>query len=183
MKDTKKYLFLSELAGLLFIPLFAFAIDFAAPPAANSITSITSLISSIVTVVWQVFVGFVVILFIIAGMAFFLAEGEPEKLKTARRFVIWGVVGVIVALIGYSIITIVSSNIGLGGGSGYSGDPGGTTITGACCYSGSCVVRTQTFCLSLGSGFSGAGSGSGPPQFYANTACEAVVCRLPSPGG
>lgn len=124
--------------GLLLVPVLAGAITFTPPPASNTITSITGLISTIVTIVWQVFVGFVVVMFIIAGTHFFLAEGDPEKVKTARRFVIWGIVGIIVAMLGYSIVQLVSTTVTPAPTACGSSAPacGGTCAAGVCASDG-----------------------------------------------
>ena len=68
-----------------------------------------SLSHNVETVVWIVFTCIVVICFVWAGVLFLTARGEPEKLKTAKSAFIWGVVGVVVGIIAYSIIAIVSA--------------------------------------------------------------------------
>ena len=55
------------------------------------------------------FALFALVSFVIAGIFFLTAQGQPEKLKIARSFVLWGVVSIIVAILAYSIITIVES--------------------------------------------------------------------------
>lgn len=107
------------LSVAMLLPLLASAITFSNTPATNGITSIPWLISSVVSIVWQGFAGLAVVMFIIAGAQFLLAEGDPEKLRTARRFIIWGVVGVAVAILGYSIVTVVSEQLK----PGKKGDP------------------------------------------------------------
>ncbi len=108
--------------------------------------SIWSLVDSIVSVIWILFEALVIICFVMAAVLFLTAQGAPEKLNTAKSAFIWGIVGVIVGIIAYSIITIVGSVIGTGGSS-VSGNCGGggfgifgtfgnegTSIGG--CYSG-----------------------------------------------
>jgi len=68
-----------------------------------------TILTSIKSAIWQIFAVFVVVMFVIAGIAFMTAQGDPEKLKTARSAFIWGVVGIAVAIIGYSIVAIVQS--------------------------------------------------------------------------
>ena len=58
-----------------------------------------------------VFGAIAVICFILAGILFLTAQGEPEKLKAARLAVIGGVAGVVVGIIAFSIIAIVLSII------------------------------------------------------------------------
>lgn len=58
---------------------------------------------------WQI-VGIVaLVLFVIAGITFMTAAGDPEKIKTARNFVLYGVIGIIVAILAYTIVAVVES--------------------------------------------------------------------------
>lgn len=49
-----------------------------------------------------------VICFVMAGVMFLTAQGQPEKLQQARSAVFWGVGGVIVGIVAFSIIAIVA---------------------------------------------------------------------------
>jgi uncharacterized membrane protein len=71
----------------------------------------TDIITKILNSLWILFTAIAVIMFVIAGITFLTANGEPEKLKLARSALIGGTVGVIVGIIAYSIITIVESFI------------------------------------------------------------------------
>jgi NAD/NADP transhydrogenase beta subunit len=51
-------------------------------------------------------------MFIVAGILFLTSMGDPGKLATARAAVIWAVVGVVVAIIAFSIINIVGGWFG-----------------------------------------------------------------------
>lgn len=66
-------------------------------------------VSSIVSLMWYIFSGLTVIMFIVAGVLFMTAQGDPEKLRAARSSVIWGVVGIVVAIIAYSILSILGN--------------------------------------------------------------------------
>lgn len=65
--------------------------------------------AAITTLVWEVFVGISVICFIFAGFIFLTAMGDSEKIKTAKAAVVWGVVGIIVAIIAFSITNIFTT--------------------------------------------------------------------------
>ena len=73
------------------------------------INDITSLFSSIESLIWIVFGAVALVCFVIAGILFLTAQGAPEKLKTARSAFIWGIAGVVVGILAYSIISIVGS--------------------------------------------------------------------------
>lgn len=91
------------LASVLAVPFFASA----QPPV--TIGSISQVISKLEVALWTVFGGLAVVMFVIAGILFLTAQGDPEKVKNARNAFIWGVVGIVVGIMAYSIIAIVSS--------------------------------------------------------------------------
>lgn len=71
--------------------------------------TIEDLIPSLEWLAWVIFCGIVVICFIVAGVMFLTAQGDAEKLKTARSAFIWGVAGVVVGILAYSIMEIVKA--------------------------------------------------------------------------
>jgi hypothetical protein len=102
---NKKITLSSILASALAVPFFA-----SAQPSVT-IGSISQLISKLETALWTVFGGIAVVMFVVAGILFLTAQGDPEKVKTARNAAIWGVAGIVVGIMAYSIIAIVSSMI------------------------------------------------------------------------
>ncbi|MFH1968074.1 MAG: hypothetical protein ABIJ84_01660 [bacterium] len=70
-------------------------------------TDIYSLGVAIANIVWVVFTVIAVISFVVAGILFLTAQGDPGKITTARQAVIWGVGGVVVAILGFAIISII----------------------------------------------------------------------------
>ena len=103
---NKKLALASALTILLTLPLISSAIAFTAQPGEANI-DIIYVIQGLLTVTWWVFLGLVVILFIIAGIQFLTAQGDPAKLETARQFVIWAFAGVVVGVLAFSAIVIV----------------------------------------------------------------------------
>lgn len=63
-------------------------------------------------VVWPIFAGVVIIMFIWAGFLFLTAHGEPSKVGTATKAVVYAVVGVAVGIIGYFAIATLKWLIG-----------------------------------------------------------------------
>jgi hypothetical protein len=63
-------------------------------------------------IMWPVFTGLAVIMFIYAGILFITANGDPGKIDTAKKAVVWGVVGIIVGILGYSVVGIIKQAIG-----------------------------------------------------------------------
>ena len=76
-------------------------------PVANIINNVLSI------VVWPVFGGAIVIMFIWAGFMFLTAAGDASKLASAKRAVIWGIVGIMVGVAGFSAYRIVSTILGV----------------------------------------------------------------------
>lgn len=103
---NKKLVLASTLTILLTLPLVSWAIIFTGQPGESNINLIY-VIQGILTALWWAFMGLVVILFILAGIQFLTAQGDPTKLEQARQFVIWGFAGVIVGVLAFSIIAIV----------------------------------------------------------------------------
>jgi len=80
-------------------------------PGAPRVGTLSDLIHAAENVTGLVFGAIAVICFVIAGILFLTAQGQPEKIKTARSAFIWGVGGVIVGIIAFSIIALVSGFI------------------------------------------------------------------------
>lgn len=116
--------------------VFAQLQPYAPEGSAPQFSSIEEIMGSIESVVWYVFGTIVIVCFVMAGILFLTAQGDPEKLKTARHAFMWGVAGVVVGLIAYSIIAIVTGfmtgSFGGGGGNGWSiwGQGNGWSIQG-----------------------------------------------------
>ena len=59
-------------------------------------------------VVWPVFFGASIIMIIWAGFLFLTAHGDPAKIITAQKAVIWAVVGIVVAIAAFSAVNIIN---------------------------------------------------------------------------
>jgi hypothetical protein len=111
-----------KLFYLLFAPLFllpSVALAVAIPGIPAQIGDINILINAVLNLIWPLFIAFAVIMFIIAGFMFLRAQGEPNDIKQARNFLIWGVVGVAVGVMAFTIPYFIQGTItggGVGGG-------------------------------------------------------------------
>jgi len=110
---TKTKISLVSLSAL-FLPVLAFAISSQVAPTEGSIGSMASLVTKIENFVWVVFGLIAVIAFVTAGILFLTAGGQPEKVQSARSAFIWGIVGVVVGIIAYSILAIIGTAVGVG---------------------------------------------------------------------
>jgi len=108
IKFNKSLLLKFFLVTLLIFPLASSAIQFNDGPTGATPT-LQNVINRVVDVVWWVFIAIVVILFITIAVLFLNSEGEPAKLETARRALIWGAAGVLVGILAFSIIGIVNN--------------------------------------------------------------------------
>jgi len=77
----------------------------------TSIGSLQQIIEAIERAMGMIFGAIAVIAFLTAGILFLTAAGDPEKIQTARTAFIWGIAGVVVGIIAFSIIAIVASMI------------------------------------------------------------------------
>jgi hypothetical protein len=97
--------------GAIALPIIALAQIGGTPPT-NFVTDLTTLGNRIVAQVWIVFTIIAVICFVVAGVLFLTAAGNPEKVQQARTAFLWGVAGVVVGIVAYTIIAIVRTAVG-----------------------------------------------------------------------
>jgi type II secretory pathway component PulF len=100
----KKVSFLTLLGVLL--PVFVLAQKGGMEgPGANA--SIMSIGVAIANAVWIVFTVIAVIAFLVAGVFFLTAAGDPAKIQKAKSATLWGAAGVAVGILAFSIKTII----------------------------------------------------------------------------
>ncbi len=109
---NKKIVILSSTVLLLF-PLFALAIVY---PDLNPGTNIqfVNLFDRIFNFIWPLFLFISVIMFLAAGILFLSADGDSGQLATARKALLWGIVGVIVGILAFSIPLIIANVLMVG---------------------------------------------------------------------
>ena len=109
---NKKIIAASTLAALLASPAFILAFSPGNIPNTVNTLTVGSLVDIIFSILWPIAVAFFIIMFILAAFQFATAQGDPGKLQAARSSVIFGVVGVVVALVAWSLVAIVRNMIG-----------------------------------------------------------------------
>src|SRR3989344_3584716 len=117
--------------GILLLPNVIFADDF----TPNTIN--VDIIESIIIYAWRAFVFITVVFFILAGISFLTAKGDPTKIETAKRFVSWGTVGIVATLIGFSMVAILNNTLNPSSSSGAS-TPSCASSTAPACNGGGC---------------------------------------------
>lgn len=102
---NKKLSFLT-LLGAIVSPALALATD------GGDIT-ITGMVDAAVQTTLYIASGIVVILWIVTGILFLTAQGDPAKLKTAKSSLFAAVAGTVLVIVAASAISLVKSMFGL----------------------------------------------------------------------
>jgi|SRR3989344_6106260 len=100
------------LVPFLFLPVVVFAYNFGTVPVAPAGFGIVNIANIVINAVWVTASAFFIIMFLVASFRFFTAGGDQSKLQQARMSLVWGVVGVVVALVAYSITFIIRDFFG-----------------------------------------------------------------------
>ena len=96
------------IASLILLTLVALPVVAFAQPSVT-IGSIEGLVDAIKRPLWTIFGLIALIAFVISGILFLSAAGNPEKIALARTAFLWGVVGIVVGIIAYSIVAIIEN--------------------------------------------------------------------------
>lgn len=99
--------------GILVMPVAALEADVWSTPAIGGIPNIPTFVGKVLTVIWQIFVGLSIIMILVAGILFLTAQGDPGKLTTARQALIWGVIGILVGILAFSITLVIRTGVGV----------------------------------------------------------------------
>ena len=98
----KKILFL-VLLGVLVLPSVTLA----------QIT-ITGMVENVAKVVWTVGTIIVIILWVVTGILFLAAQGDPAKLKTAKTALFTSIAGTVIIILAFSVAGIIERAIFFG---------------------------------------------------------------------
>lgn len=109
----KKIIIVSLSCVLLFgFSLSAFAADLTEPPASpkiNSLTAILTLVNTLVNWFFTIVMAIAVLMLIIAGFTWMTSAGSEEKVTTARKMLIWSLVGIAIALLSKGLVTLIQA--------------------------------------------------------------------------
>ena len=100
-------------AVMLALPVLTLAFNPGPIPTSNAGLTINQLVDILFSILWPVAVAFFIVIFVIAGFLFATAGGDPDKTKGARDAVIYGAVGVVVALVAFSIVFVLRNLVGV----------------------------------------------------------------------
>lgn len=102
---------------LLLAPVMVLAapVNFGNPPAVqtNPIDAnfFLNLIGKVLDLLWIVFIALAIIMFLIAGFEFLSAQGDPGGIDKARKALLWGSIGVIVAVAAFTLPFLIRNII------------------------------------------------------------------------
>lgn len=69
--------------------------------------SLTGMIGTVLNTVWVIVAAIAVIMVITAGVIMMTAAGSPDKVAMGRQTLIWAIIGLAIAILGFSVTTIV----------------------------------------------------------------------------
>jgi hypothetical protein len=113
MKKYKKYLPLFFSLGL-FIPFLIFAQTTVPNPLKYD--TFAELVNAIVVFIRNLALVAAPIIFIIAGLRYYLAAGNPQEAQKATEMIKWAVIGLVIILIANGITSVIVSVMGVDSG-------------------------------------------------------------------
>jgi len=114
----KKALVSLTLIGLLIVPALVLAQPAEAPELEICCGS-DSVMYRVMNWLFAILLIVAAIFIIIAAYMFVTASGDPDKTKTARNFVLYALIGVLVAFGARGLVSLVGTIAGTGGGTGW----------------------------------------------------------------
>ena len=101
----KKILPILVLVSLLALPAVGLAQEMEEAPEVEFMPALTTIMNWLFTILLVV----AAICFIVAGFTFVTAGGDPEAVGRARRWILYAVVGVVVALLARGIVLFLQT--------------------------------------------------------------------------
>jgi uncharacterized membrane protein YtjA (UPF0391 family) len=80
----------------------------------SSDITITGLAANVANVIWIVATVIVVVFWVITGVAFLTAQGDPSKMQKAKLALFTAVGGTVIVILAYSVMSIISNAIFFG---------------------------------------------------------------------
>lgn len=98
--------------GALLFPLSVMAVTIPTPPSGSGVpTSLTTAVGSIINAVIGIIGLIAVVVIVIGGVFLITSGGDEEKTKEGKNYITYGIIGVIVVVLAYSIVTFVIGGI------------------------------------------------------------------------
>jgi hypothetical protein len=105
-KRIAKYFLSALILSVMVVPFFADAVGFSASNPTGS-QGFTAIIRNLLTYL-LVFIGIAAVIgFVVAGIMYITAAGDEDRVKSAKNMMLYSIIGIVVALIGYAVVTLV----------------------------------------------------------------------------
>ena len=107
MKRILAAILLIGLMGVLVVPMASYAAATTSTPAPN--LPVMDAIDNITNWAFTILMAVAALFIIFAAFEFITAKGEPEKVKSAREYVLYALVGVVVALLARGLVQLIET--------------------------------------------------------------------------
>ena len=98
------------LLSSFFLPLVTEAVSIPNPIEAQSFFE---LLNAIIDFIFTISIPITALMIIIAGFYFITAQGEPEKIQTAKRIIIWALIGFLIVLCAKGLVKLLGEIVGV----------------------------------------------------------------------
>jgi len=119
----KKILFILISTGLI-LPVFIFAADVTFNDPLTSDTLKTA-IDKIIGYIFNISLGLGPLLIIIGAVIFSTAAGNPDRIETGKKIIIYTIIGLIIIFLSFGLFSLLTNVFSLGGGTGEPIGPDG----------------------------------------------------------
>jgi len=110
--NIKKFVLISVLVVVLFVPGFVLAQTIEDPLGGGTILDLAR---GIIKGIRQLALPVAVAMIIVAGIMFMTSQGEPTKITTARKLLLYTLLGFAIILIGEGFLSLIKSILELRG--------------------------------------------------------------------
>jgi len=84
----------------------------------GSPTSLTGLFQTITNVIIYVVGAIAVIMLVVGGLQYVLSNGDSKRVEGAKNTILYSIIGIVVAVLGYAIVQFVFSSLSTGSPTG-----------------------------------------------------------------
>ena len=88
--------------------LFAAIVDVSPLPQPNT----SNTLSTVMNIIFALTASIAVLMIVIAGFRYIVANGDPGQTTQARNTILYAVIGLVITMTAYSIVTFVIKGIG-----------------------------------------------------------------------
>lgn len=101
---SKRFIVLASIAAII-TPSYAFAVSTFADLITYLITTINQAVGFLIALA--------VLLFIYGVVRYMLAGGDEEAVKTGRKYILWGIIGLAVIVSVWGLVNLLTTSLGL----------------------------------------------------------------------